>query len=360
MKLHIIQCVPDDNQFYWQSFVQLSNARERGVSNLFRNLIFTPPDREANGVNPKWKELEAVFPEAKFSYYTDTAGIMRDIGMSGYVSLLRPYMLARHFKEYPELAKDTIFYIDADVLFTKPIDWINQFVDDNINYLSDTKSYLNSDYFDSKIRDVSPDKLEAYKKIDVLGDLVKYFGITREICEKNKDCTGGAQSILKNVDYKFWQDVYAGSMYIRMFLRKINIDYFPSENAGFQSWCADMWSLIFNLWKRGATTVTPKEMDFAWATDSIDRIDKVNMFHNAGITGEAVLSSSEPDSRSGGRVEIKCPAFNKSKMQYVNNVITPFQDVDYLDNIINNKISAKFGTWWYTKQILDTKVKYNL
>lgn len=357
-KLHILNCQPDDLTFWWQSLVQLNNARELGISDKFRLLIFTPPDRQANGINPKWKELEGMFPESKFFYYFDEADIMRDIGSVGYIPLLRPYMLARHFKDFPELVNDAIFYIDGDVLFTKPIDWIDSMVDDDVNYLSDTKGYLNSDYFDSKIKDVSPDKLEEYKKIDVLATLSQYFGISREICEKNKDCTGGAQSLLKNVDYRFWQDVYSGSIVVRKYLRSINTTYFPSEDKGFQSWAADMWSLIFNLWKRGATTSTPKEMDFAWATDSIDRIEKVNIFHNAGITGSKKLISSEPGDRVGTRIEVDCPAFYKGA--YVNNDKTPFNDVEYLESVVNNEISRKFCTYYYVQAILTTKEKFKL
>jgi hypothetical protein len=72
---------------------------------------------------------------------------------------------------------------------------------------------------------------------------------------------------------------------IRKFLmRDVNLKYFRSENEGFQSWCADMWAVNFNLWKRGIETKVTEALDFSWATDHIDSFHRKPIYHNAGAT----------------------------------------------------------------------------
>jgi hypothetical protein len=51
-----------------------------------------------------------------------------------------------------------------------------------------------------------------------------------------------------------------------------------------QIWCADMWSVLWNGWKRGHQTVCHPNMEFSWATSSIEDYKRYNIFHNAGIT----------------------------------------------------------------------------
>ena len=45
-----------------------------------------------------------------------------------------------------------------------------------------------------------------------------------------------------------------------------------------------MWAVLWNGWLRGNETKIVEEMDFSWATDSEDRFNQTNIFHNAGVT----------------------------------------------------------------------------
>lgn len=99
--------------------------------------------------------------------------------------------------------------------------------------------------------------------------------------------TGGAQYILKGIDYTFWEDVERMCVEIRKkfyynILGSVNNKYFKSENAGFQSWCADMWAVNFSLWKRGIQTDVTPLLDFSWATDNWETYTKKPIYHNAG------------------------------------------------------------------------------
>lgn len=319
-QLQIITCQPNDSYFIWQLDIQLYNFRKYGYIDKARVLIWKHTDREGKkDFADQWKDLEEKYPEAKFFYYEDPSGeLLRMMKGYDYIPLLRPWLLARHFREYPELSKDAVLYMDSDVVFTKYLDF-TPFLDDDICYLSDTSSYISAEYFDSKIKDVKPDKIEAYKTIDVLDEATRLIEINRGVAVKNQQGSGGAQYLLKNIDAPFWERVFAGCAFIRNYLKSVNRRFFESEDKGFQSWCADMWSVLWNLWFRGLETKCPPEMDFAWATDHISKWDRVYLYHDAGASTRPI--------REGHRL------FHKRELRYLNNVTTPFEeDLSYVSD----------------------------
>jgi hypothetical protein len=208
--------------------------------------------------------------------------------------------------------------MDSDVVFTKYLDF-QPFVEDDICYLSDTSSYISGQYFDSKVKDVLPDKLDNYKIVDVLATAAGMFSVTREHAIANNDNSGGAQYLLKGMDSQFWEDVLVGCIKIKTYLRGINRRFFENEDKGFQSWCADMWSVLWNLWRNKKVTKCPRELDFAWATDDISKWDRVYLYHDAGASTKPVKD---------GHI-----LFHKRDLPYVNNDKTPFEDnLDYVSD----------------------------
>lgn len=335
--LKFVCAQPDDPYYTWQVHMWLESLRERGLSDKAIVLIFTPGYR---ALNRKWKQIEDLYPEAEFAYYKDVDGeITNYLGL--YIPVLRPWILEKYWKDHPEMQDKTVFYIDCDTVFTPNLN-INHLIDDDINYLSDTNSYINAKYFDSKVKDVLPHKLEDYKQIDVLGDLAKAIGISREIAEANNDNSGGAQYILKNIDASFWKDVKKDCLTIRSYLQGVNKQYFASEDKGFQSWCADMWAVLWNLWKREMVTKNAPELDFSWASDGIDKVNRLGIFHNAGITGDMM-----------GEI----PCFYKGKYHKGTD---PFTDVNQLTKVMNNEKSKKMGTWYYLNRLMKLREDYKL
>lgn len=361
-KLHILCCVTADKRFAWEVWTLLENLRQIKASKKAIILVFS---WKSQTPDPLFEKIEEIFSEVKFIYYKDEDYVVDDARGCGYEALFRPYILSKFFEEHKELQKDAFLYIDSDVLFTRPLKWINELLSDDVNYLSYAGArgekggnYLNCDYFDSKIKDVLPEMVEEYKQIDVLSDLVKGFNLTRKMCEDRKEECGGAQYILKDMNGAFWGEVYAGSMYIRNYLmRKINSHYFENEDKGFQSWCADMWAILFALWRRGSETKCPESMDFSWATDRIEKVRKLNIFHNAGITKSESLRDNQRG-EDGKKIEIDCPAFFKG--HYRRSPITPFEDIEYVKLVSENPISRRFGTSYYTDYLLMVKDKYKL
>ena len=334
-ELKFIQCCPSDIYYTWQVNLWLESLREIGQSDKAINLIFTPKGRENRD---KWKQIENLYPEAEFHYYADEDNLTSLIGI--YIPVIRPYVLWKHFKKHPELSEKAIFYCDSDVLFTKEFN-VEQFLEDDINYLSDTNSYINSDYINNKVNDCIPEKRDQLLQIDVLQSLTSYVGITKEIAEKNKKHSGGAQYLLKNIDADFWKKVMSDTIFIRQFLLTINKEYFKNESTGYQSWCADMWAVLYNIWYRNLETKVVKELDFAWATEPIEKLNSCTIYHNAGVTGKYMND---------------IPYFYKGAYHTGQN---PLLD-EHLETVINNEQSKKYCTWYYTNKLLELKNKYNI
>jgi hypothetical protein len=330
-------CVqPDDTYYTWQVHAWMESLKSLGYSDKAIVLIFIPSFRDKN---PKWQQVIDLYPEAEFVFYKDDENVVsKHLGV--YIPVLRPYTLMRWFRDRPDMKDKAIFYCDSDVLFTDRLD-IEKFIEDDVNYLSDTNSYINASYFDSKIKDVLPEKLEEYKTLDVLAQITSLIGINREICEKNNLHSGGAQYILKNIDGAFWEKVMKDCLIIRTYLMGINKEYFKSESAGFQSWCADMWAVLWNLWLREQETKVVPELNFTWASDPITKLNTTAIFHNAGIVGDAANGY---------------PAFYKGKYHTGTD---PFND-PHLQKVLNDENSKKYCTHFYTTKLIELKEKYHL
>lgn len=333
--LKFVQACPSDVYYTWQVHLWLESLRNIGHSDKAISVIFTPKGRENKD---KWKQIEDLYPESEFHYYNDEDNLNQLLGI--YIPVLRPYVLWKHFKANSELSEKAIFYCDSDILFTKDFN-LDQFTQDDVNYLSDTNSYINATYFDSKIKDVLPEKLEEYKTRDILGEIASVIGIDRETCEANNLHSGGAQYLLKNVDGEFWSKVMNDCILIRTYLQTVNREFFKDENTGYQSWCADMWAVLWNLWFREQETKVVPELAFAWATDPISKLDSHTIFHNAGITGVSMNGY---------------PCFYKGKYHQGTD---PTKD-PHLDDVLNNIESQKYCTWFYANELNKIKQKYTL
>jgi hypothetical protein len=329
-------CVqPDDSYYTWQVNLWLESLRSIGHSDKAEVLIFTPLHRKRN---EKWNQIVDLYPESKFFFYNDVDNITNLIKL--YIPIIRPYTLIKHFKAHPYLKECAIFYCDSDILFTEKFD-VSKFLNDEVNYLSNTNAYINASYFDSKIKDVLPEKLDEYKQIDVLSECLSLLQLNRKIAEEKNNDSGGAQYLLKNIDEKFWIDVLSACINIRIHLMKINKYYFENEAKGFQSWCADMWAVLWTLWKNNTETKVVKELDFAWATDQITKLNDCTIFHNAGVSGDVMND---------------VPMFYKGKYH---NGLDPTKD-EHLFSVLENEKSKKLCTHYYVTKLLELKNKYDL
>jgi hypothetical protein len=238
----------------------LYNFKRRGINLNDVNIICSIDER----VPLEWVKLRDAY-DAKFFFYQDRRRTKK------YVSSIRPNILKQHFAEYPELGNETLFYHDCDIIFSHILPTA-QFEGNQVWYGSDTGSYTNYDYIISKGQ-------------DIFDKMVEMVGIDPQIVIDNNQNSIGAQYILKGVDEAFWHDVQIDSENLFIEINEMNIAK-KKENPEYhelQIWCADMWALLWNIWKRGHITKCHDDLRFSWATSSDKSYDEYKIFHNAGV-----------------------------------------------------------------------------
>lgn len=333
MKPIFITCQPDDQYFIWQNHLYIESCLQQGVTeDQIHILLYKPRGRE---FNTNWNKLKEYYPKLNIFVYEDR-GVQQHLGM--YIPILRPHILWQHFEAFPELEDRTIVYTDCDILWTDKMN-INHLLEDDINYVSDASSYLNYTYFQSKYKDVLPEKQEQAKQRDFAKEVCTIVGIDVQTLMDNNNNTGGVQYILKGINAEFWKKVEKDVLAIRKHLLQVNKEFYKNENAGIQSWCADLWAVQLNLWFHNKESKMVPELAFAWSTDPIQKLETHGILHNAGITGQ----------------ETSHPVFYKGKYHQG---ADPTKDA-HLDVILNNETSKKFCTWYYANKLKELSIKYN-
>jgi len=331
----LITCQPTDSYFVWQNHMYIESCLEEGFKEeQIHILLYNPKGRV---YNDKWDELKIVYPKLNIFVYEDD-GVQHLLPT--YIPVLRPHILWQHFEKFPELQNKTIIYTDSDILWTKNLN-ITHLLDDDINYVSDANSYLNHTYLQSKYKDILSHKKEEASKRDFAKELSTIVGIDSQTIMDNNSNTGGVQYILKNITADFWKKVEKDVISIRTHLQNINREFFESEDKGYQSWCADLWAVQYNLWFYNKQSKVVPELNFAWSTDPIIKLDTTPILHNAGIVSE----------HGNGY-----PAFYKGKYHMG---LDPTKD-SHLDVVLNNEQSKKYCTWYYASKLNHIKQKYKL
>jgi len=260
-------CAQPSTLYYsWQVETMLLSFITTGIEQEQIDIVLADKPNEVE----HFLKLREKYPKVNFYFYPDTRGEFK------YISTIRPHILAKHFYKFPHLYKGTFMYHDSDIVFTKPLE-LDKFLCgcNKTCYLSDTVGYIGYEYIMSKGE-------------DILDLMCKVVGIDKEIVKNNEKNSGGAQYILKDIDYKFWLNVEIDSENLfRSVVKLNNKKKLKDKNYHeLQIWCADMWAVLWNLWKLGRKTEVISELDFTWATENIKSWYKKSIYHNAGVTPE--------------------------------------------------------------------------
>ena len=263
--LRFVSAQPATNYYAWQVEVMLNNFMEMGVNPNSIDIVCWKP----NGIVPEeWSKLANNYP-ARFFFYNDTRETKH------YISSIRPNILKQHWLNNPDLKWESIFYHDSDIVFTKPIsEWItDEMITDKKWYGSDTRWYIGHDYIIGKGE-------------DILSEMCRITNIDKELVKSNELNSIGAQYLMKGIDYQFWDDVERDSEILYKEITDLNnfkLSLDPSYHT-LQIWCADMWGVLWNGWKRGNETICHPNFDFSWGTSTEEDYHKLNIMHNAGVT----------------------------------------------------------------------------
>jgi hypothetical protein len=312
-------CAQPGTRYYaWQIEIMLMNFKEMGIPLQDVHIVCAMHDQYALHL---YHQISNQYPEAVIEFYPDTRRTKH------YPSSIRPNILKQHF--FKHKLNEPFFYHDCDMVFTKKVDF-TPFLNDDICYGSDTRFYIGHDYIKSK----------GYGILEIMASLT---GIDVETIKENELNCIGAQYLIKGVDFRFWDEVekICETLFLNITLEnnkiasevsvcietfqnnhidlienlekelKLNPEYqlanselnklIPKYTSlkyidnklhisndyhihALQIWTADMWAVLWNLWKWGKQTKVDEYFDFAWATSTIEDWERLNIFHNAGIT----------------------------------------------------------------------------
>ena len=264
-QLRFVCAQPATLYYVWQVEVMLNNFIQMGVNPNFIDIVCW----KQNGVIPEeWSKLASNYP-ARFFFYDDTRETKH------YISSIRPNILKQHWAAHPYLKGDAIFYHDSDIIFSKPIsEWIStDIINDEEWHGSDTRWYIAHSYIVGKGQQI----------IDKMCDIM---GLDEELIRTNEMNSIGAQYLMKNVDYEYWDRVEMDSEQLFRQVTDLNNEI-KRDNPSYhelQIWCADMWAVLWGAWRRGWKTNCLSEFDFSWGTSTEDDFYKMNIMHNAGVT----------------------------------------------------------------------------
>jgi len=256
--------------YAWQVDTMLLSFEKCGIN--LSNVHIVSVSYPEKGVDTHFKNVENKWTQSGvlFSYYEDTRSTKR------YISSIRPHILEKHWMAFPDLQNESIFYHDSDIALTRPIDNLNNMLSDDVVYLSNTISYIGAKYIESKGH-------------GIFEQMCEIVGIDKELVRSKEESSGGAQYILKpGITSEFWKNVYNDSeqLFYQIGLKNTSIQNQNPDYHEIQIWCADMWAVLWNLWKAGYETNVPKELNFTWANMHNNMWDVNSIYHNAGVVEE--------------------------------------------------------------------------
>lgn len=332
--MKIICAQPATYYYKWQVHSFLESLRQKNLSEYAIVLLLDV------GKNKIWDDLANEYRESNFVFYKPTKEIKYFTKI--YIPVIRFYLLEKYWKNHPYMEEETVFYVDSDIILTESFD-ISSLLNDEIIYVSDTKSYINTDYLLSKIKQVKPEMITEYSNIDIVDDLAKIVGINKDTIFEQNNNSGGAQYILKKIPTYLFTKMLYDCISIKIYFNEINKKYFESESKGFQSWCSDMWALLYNLFFIGKEVRITNKLDFAFSTTKITERKKFPIIHNSGVTSEEMYESD-------GK---KVPYFFKGT--YMNK--NPFTD-KRLYEILENEDLKKTYNHLYLTHLINVYEKY--
>ncbi|MEN5055875.1 hypothetical protein [Sphingobacterium kitahiroshimense] len=264
-ELLYISAQPDEQYFIWQLKLLIRNLQSLLVSK--ENIHILVSYKKDHGLNEAFADfIKEDQDKCLFFIYEDTRKVFR------YLSTIRPHILKKHYKRYPLLNKKTIFYHDSDILFSR-LPNIKDLRKTDVCYVSNTRNYIGLKY------------LRSFNSEELLLKMTSALNITIDILELNDENAGGAQYILNNIDSDFWKKVERDSENLFNIMEEFNESVFlisKGSKREIQSWCADMWALLWNLWLENKKVLIHEELEFSWPNSPIADWKKKSILHYSG------------------------------------------------------------------------------
>lgn len=353
--MYYLSAQPDALFFKWQIEVQLFNFKKNGIPPEKIHVLIGYPS--VKGINPKFIELANEQKDnARFFFYSD------DRVTHHYTPAIRPHIIKKHFLECPYLKDECIFYHDSDIIFRKLPDF-ERLCAGNTWYVSDTRSYLDAEY----IKTIGG---------TIFYEMCELMGVDKRLIIENDENAGGAQYVMKGVNYQFWDKIEHDcerlykflndnhERYAAIFCKTVGIH--RSEYHGLQSWCADMWAIFWNALNLGYKVKIDKELDFCWPQDTLDKWEATKILHNAGVgdtMSEQYFFKGHFHNNDPYEMNFDTILTDRCTIKYVEN-IQQFRDTRKKDLlnvtiiiIVNNKLGDQVNDLYTTLNFIDRHFK---
>lgn len=327
---------PDEHQFYWQLDVQVNNFTRLGIDP--RNIVVLIGYR-GSAPSRHLVEFAARHPEVRVNAIQDTRvfpNVAKGSPSYIYAPSIRPHIIAKFLRKYPEMQSENVFYHDADIIF-REVPRFDALCQDDTVYVSDTRSYISPEYCKSKGE-------------DLFQHMCRIVDVEQKLVEDNSMHAGGAQYLFKGMTPEFWDKIEADCQKLFRYLsesvpflsKRFNMTKTPEDIATdqrigspreyhpIQAWCSDMWAVLWNLLRDGKTVRIHDELNFCWPMAPIREWHRTKIMHNAGVEAK-----------------------DKNKLFHKGSYIdcTPFSaDLTGL--------SQDYVSWLYTQEILLTKAAH--
>lgn len=180
-----------------------------------------------------------------------------------YIPSLKPYLMYRYLEEDVSREDETYFFMDSDVIVKEQPETNSHLR--GVWYGSDCGGYLNYDYI-----------VQCDNGFNILKDMSEIVGVSIEDIKSMNNNSIGAQYIISQPSSEYFKKVYEDS--IRLW------KYIKDKDTNYQKWCQEMVATLWNMPLFDVMPRAKKEMEFTWATDSIEKWNKNKIYHNAGVT----------------------------------------------------------------------------
>ena len=242
--------------FAWQSEVMFESMLQNGFTEEDLHITVTMVH---NGVSKQWTSLQKKYPKATFLFLPANPE-------TKYIGSSKAYGIYKFFETYPEESVHQWFFVDQDVVLSKPLD----------DYPLGSIHMSPTDYLCVNRMDEKGD--------DYLKESAALVGISEELVRANDHLCGGAQYIFDNVPPEVWKDSYDYACSLYHHLQKMNTDRGVDDVDGVNSWTAEMWSTLWSFWKYDLDTKIHDSLSFNWPNFGIDQWEVRSIYHDAGNT----------------------------------------------------------------------------
>ena len=180
-----------------------------------------------------------------------------------YIPSLKPYLMYRYLEEDVSRENETYFFMDSDVIVKEQPETDSHLR--GVWYGSDCGGYLNYDYI-----------VQCDNGFNILKDMSEIVGVSIEDIKSMNNDSIGAQYIMSKPSSEYFKKVYEDSIKLWKYIK--------DKDTNYQKWCQEMVATLWNMPLFDVMPRAKKEMEFTWATDSIEKWNKNKIYHNAGVT----------------------------------------------------------------------------